>query len=164
MEDVCRLFIDHSSAILDKDGKKAGYTRSIWTMINLNAHEPADLLTLHGGSIVDYVCNESCPIEKPSCIEMTAGKPSAKLTAKCGNIDTSGYTNSIRYIGHILGLFLIQLYVRKQIQRFEMAYMAESCYGDELFFSEEEVNEDEYHVEIEKNDYRAVYHARVRFV
>ena len=40
-------------------------------MISLNTRKPADLLTLHGGSIVDYVCDEPCPIEKPSRIKVT---------------------------------------------------------------------------------------------
>ena len=54
--------------------------------------------------------------------------------------------------------------MRKQIQRFEMAYVAESYYGDELSFFEEEVNEDEYHVEIKKNDCEVVCRAKVKFV
>lgn len=164
VENVYRLFTDRNFAILNKDGKKIGYARSVWAMINLNTRKPADLLTLHGGSIVDYVCDEPCPIEKPSRIKVTTGKPSAKLTAKYSDIDINGHVNSIRYIEHILDLFPIQLYMRKQIQRFEMAYVAESHYGDELSFFEEEVNEDEYHVEIKKNDCEVVCRAKVKFV
>ena len=164
VENVYRLFTDRNFAILNKDGKKIGYARSVWAMINLNPRNPADLLTLHGGSIVDYVCDEPCPIEKPSRIKVTTDKPSAKLTAKYSDIDINGHVNSIRYIEHILDLFPIQLYMRKQIQRFEMAYVAESYYGDELSFFEEEVNEDEYHVEIKKNDCEVVCRAKVKFV
>lgn len=164
VENVYRLFTDRNFAILNKDGKKIGYVRSVWAMINLNTRKPADLLTLHGGSIVDYVCDEPCPIEKPSRIKVTTDKPSAKLTAKYSDIDINGHVNSIRYIEHILDLFPIQLYMRKQIQRFEMAYVAESYYGDELSFFEEEVNEDEYHVEIKKNDCEVVCRAKVKFV
>ena len=58
VENVYRLFTDRNFAIIDKDGKKIGYARSVWAMINLNTRKPADLLTLHGGSIVDYVCDE----------------------------------------------------------------------------------------------------------
>mgnify|MGYP005839590063 FL=1 len=164
VENVYRLFTDRNFAILNKDGKKIGYARSVWAMINLHTRKPADLLTLHGGSIVDYVCDEPCPIEKPSRIKVTTDKPSAKLTAKYSDIDINGHVNSIRYIEHILDLFPIQLYMRKQIQRFEMAYVAESYYGDELSFFEEEVNEDEYHVEIKKNDCEVVCRAKVKFV
>ena len=134
VENVYRLFTDRNFAIIDKDGKKIGYARSVWAMINLNTRKPADLLTLHGGSIVDYVCDEPCPIEKPSRIKVATDQPCAKLTAKYSDIDINGHVNSIRYIEHILDLFPIDLYKSKRIQRFEMAYVAESYYGDELSF------------------------------
>lgn len=164
VEKVYRLFTDRNFAILNNEGKKIGYARSVWAMINLNTRKPADLLTLHGGSIVDYVCDEPCPIEKPSRIKVTTDKPSAKLIAKYSDIDINGHVNSIRYIEHILDLFPIDLYKSKRIQRFEMAYVAESYYGDELSFFKEEVNENEYHVETKKNGSEVVCRAKVKFV
>lgn len=164
VENVYRLFTDRNFAIIDKDGKKIGYARSVWAMINLNTRKPADLLTLHGGSIVDYVCDEPCPIEKPSRIKVATDQPCAKLTAKYSDIDINGHVNSIRYIEHILDLFPIDLYKSKRIQRFEMAYVAESYYGDELSFFEEEVSENEYYVEIKKNGSEVVCRAKVKFV
>lgn len=164
VENVYRLFTDRNFAIIDKDGKKIGYARSVWAMINLNTRKPADLLTLHGGSIVDYVCDEPCPIEKPSRIKVATDQPCAKLTAKYSDIDINGHVNSIRYIEHILDLFPIDLYKSKRIQRFEMAYVAESYYGDELSFFEGEVSENEYHVEIKKNGSEVVCRAKVKFV
>ena len=49
VENVYRLFTDRNFAVIDKDGKKIGYARSVWAMINLNTRKPADLLALHGG-------------------------------------------------------------------------------------------------------------------
>ena len=82
VENVYRLFTDRNFAVIDKEGKKIGYARSVWAMINLNTRKPADLLALHGGSIVDYICDEPCPIEKPSRIKVTSNQPVATLTAK----------------------------------------------------------------------------------
>ena len=101
VENVYRLFTDRNFALLDKDGKKIGYARSVWAMINLNTRKPADLLALHGGSIVDYVCDEPCPIEKPSRIKVTSTEPVATLKAKYSDIDINGHVNSIRYIVQI---------------------------------------------------------------
>ena len=151
VENVYRLFTDRNFAVIDKDGKKIGYARSVWAMINLNTRKPADLLALHGGSIVDYICDEPCPIEKPSRIKVTSNQPVATLTAKYSDIDINGHVNSIRYIEHILDLFPIELYQTKRIRRFEMAYVAESYFGDELSFFCDEVNENEFHVEVKKN-------------
>ena len=163
VENVYRLFTDRNFAIIDKDGKKIGYARSVWAMINLNTRKPADLLTLHGGSIVDYVCDEPCPIEKPSRIKVTAKEPVSKLTAKYSDIDINGHVNSIRYIEHILDLFPIELYKSKHIRRFEMAYVAESYYGDELSFYVDETNENEYHIEVKKNGDELVCRSKVLF-
>lgn len=163
VENVYRLFTDRNFAILDKDGKKIGYARSVWAMINLNTRKPADLLALHGGGIVDYIADEPCPIDKPSRIKVTTQEVVATLTAKYSDIDINGHVNSIRYIEHILDLFPIELYRSKQIRRFEMAYVAESYYGDVLSFFQEEVGADEYHVEIKKNDTEVVCRAKVKF-
>ena len=163
VENVYRLFTDRNFAIIDKDGKKIGYARSVWAMINLNTRKPADLLALHGGSIVDYVCDEPCPIEKPSRIKVTSDQPVATLTAKYSDIDINGHVNSIRYIEHILDLFPIELYQTKRIRRFEMAYVAESYFGDELSFFCDEANENEFHVEVKKNGSEVVCRSKVMF-
>ena len=154
VENVYRLFTDRNFAIIDKDGKKIGYARSVWAMINLNTRKPADLLTLHGGSIVDYVCDEPCPIEKPSRIKVATDQPCAKLTAKYSDIDINGHVNSIRYIEHILDLFDLDYYRTHFLQRFEVAYVAESHQGDQLNFYLEKTNEaekcEEYCIKITK--------------
>ena len=62
-------------------------------MISLNTRKPADLLALHGGSIVDYVCDEPCPIEKPSRIKVTSTEPASSLNAKYSDIDINGHVN-----------------------------------------------------------------------
>ena len=90
VENVYRLFTDRNFAIIDKEGKKIGYARSVWAMISMNTRKPADLLALHSGSIVDYVCDEPCPIEKPSRIKVASKEPVAALVAKYSDIDING--------------------------------------------------------------------------
>ena len=119
VENVYRLFTDRNFAVIDKDGKKIGYARSVWAMIN--------------------------------------------LTAKYSDIDINGHVNSIRYIEHILDLFPIELYQTKRIRRFEMAYVAESYFGDELSFFCDEANENEFHVEVKKNGSEVVCRSKVIF-
>ena len=164
VENVYRLFTDRNFALLDKDGKKIGYARSVWAMINLNTRKPADLLALHGGSIVDYVCDEPCPIGKPSRIKVASCEPAATLTAKYSDIDINGHVNSIRYIEHILDLFPIEMYRTKRIRRFEMAYVAESYYGDELSFFMDDAGVDVYQVEVRKNGGEVVCRSKVEFI
>ena len=163
VENVYRLFTDRNFAVINKEGKKIGYARSVWAMISMNTRKPADLLALHGGSIVDYVCDEPCPIEKPSRIKVSSREPAAILEAKYSDIDINGHVNSIRYIEHILDLFPIEMYKERRIRRFEMAYVAESYYGDELAFYMDDIGDGVYDVEVKKNAAEVVCRSKVIF-
>lgn len=163
VENVYRLFTDRNFSIMNKEGKVIGYARSVWAMINLNTRKPADLLMLHGGGIVDYVCDNPCPIEKPSRIKVFNKEPITRLDAKYSDIDINGHVNSIRYIEHILDLFPIEIYKIKRIRRFEMTYIAESYFGDQLTFYYDEVSENEFHVEVKKNSSEVVCRSKVVF-
>lgn len=165
VENVYRLFTDRNFAIINKDGVKIGYARSIWAMINMNTRKPADLLHMHGGNIVDYICKEmDCPIDKPGRIKVDAKEASDILTARYSDIDINGHVNSIRYIEHILDLFPIEYYQAMRIRRFEIAYITEGYYGDELKFYKEEIGGGEFSVEVRKNGDEIVCRGKVVFV
>lgn len=102
-------------------------------------------------------------LKSRSRIKVTTKEPVATITAKYSDIDINGHVNSIRYIEHILDLFPIELYKTKHIRRFEMAYVAESYYGDQLSFFQEEVSENEYHIEVKKNGEEVVCRSKVLF-
>ena len=163
VENVYRLFTDRNFALINKEGHKIGYARSVWAMISVNTRKPADLLALHHGSILDYVCEEPCPIEKPSRIKVASEKVKASLEAKYSDIDINGHVNSIRYIEHILDLFPIKLYKEQRIRRFEMAYVAESYYGDVLTFYIDDIGDGIYNIEVKKNGTEVVCRSKVIF-
>lgn len=163
VENVYRLFTDRNFAILNEEGKPIGYARSIWAMISMETRKPADLLTLHGGSIVDYVCQKDCPIDKPGRIKVTHPQPMGEYRVKYSDIDLNGHVNSIKYIEHILDLFPMEMFRKKQVHRFEMAYVAESYYGDTLSFFQEQTGENEYDVEVKKNGTEVVVRSKVIF-
>ena len=60
------------------------------------------------------------------------------------DVDVNGHINSVKYIEHILDLFDIDYYKSHFLQRFEIAYVAESHQGDRLNFYMEETNDAEY--------------------
>lgn len=164
VENVYRLFTDRNFAIIDKDGKMLGYARSIWAMINMRTRRPIDLLEVNGGSITEYVCDEPCPIDKPSRIKVHAEEETSSLRARYSDIDINGHVNSIRYIEHILDLFPLEMYRQKRIRRFEMAYVAESYYDDLLaFYREAEAEGETYNVEIRKNGAETVCRSKILF-
>lgn len=164
VENVYRLFTDRNFEIIDKDGKTIGYARSIWAMIDLGTRKPVDLLTLHGGSIANYICEKECPIEKPGRIKVSERDDVFQYQARYSDIDINGHVNSVKYIEHILDLFPMEIFREKRVKRFEMAYVAESYYGDTLSFYKEAVNEDEYHIKISKNSGEEVCRSKILVV
>ena len=164
VEDVYRLFTDRNFAILNKDGQTLGYARSVWAMINTVTRKPADLLAVHNGNITGYICDKPCPIDKPSRIKVRSTEPAATIVARYSDIDINGHFNSVRYIEHILDLFPLEMFREKQLRRFEIAYMAESYYGDTLgLFMEEGSEAGDYCVELRKINGEAVCRSRVIF-
>ena len=164
VENVYRLFTDRNFAILNQEGKPIGYARSVWAMISMETRKPADLLTLHGGCITDYICDKECPIGKPGRIKVSTDAPVAEYQTKYSDIDINGHVNSIKYIEHILDLFPLEQFREKSVSRFEMAYVAESYYGDRLSFYREQKGEDEYDIEVRKNDTEVVVRSKVEFI
>jgi acyl-ACP thioesterase len=163
VENVYRLFTDRNFAFLNKDGEKIGYARSVWAMINMNTRKPVDLMAIHNGSISDYVCDEPCPIEKHSRIKVTSTTPVARLKAKYSDIDINGHVNSVRYIEHILDLFPLNKYKEQRIRRFEIAYIAESYYDDELLLYKDDAPDGSYQVEIRKPDGETICRSKIVF-
>ena len=163
VENVYRLFTDRDFALVNKEGKTIGYARSVWAMISMETRKPADLLNLHGGSLTDYVCDRECPIDKPGRIKVTSEEPVWVYQTRYSDIDINGHVNSIKYIEHILDLFTMETFKEKQVKRFEMAYVAESYYGDSLSFYKEEKEDGSIDIEVKKNGQEVVVRSKIIF-
>lgn len=163
VEKVYRLFTDRNFALLNQDGKTIGYARSVWAMINMETRKPEDLLTLHGGNITDYLCTKECPIAKPDRIKVTGQSKVAEYRTRYSDIDINGHVNSIRYMDHILDLFPLEKYREQRIRRFEMAYVAESYYGDLLTFYRDAPEKDVFTIEVRKNGADVVCRSKIQF-
>ena len=75
----------------------------------------------------------------------------------------NGHVNSIKYIEHILDLFSLDFYKEHAIRRFEIAYVAESYFGNKLTFFCQQKGENEYDVEVRKNDSDVVVRSKLIF-
>lgn len=163
VENVYRLFTDRNFAILNKERKPLGYVRSVWAMIDMESRKPIDLVAMHDGKIAEYITDKICPIEKPTRIKIQSIEPIAKMVSKYSDIDINGHVNSIKYIEHILDIFPINIFEQKKVKRFEMAYVAESYYNEELNFYCDKVSENEYNIEVKKNGDETVVRSKVTF-
>ena len=161
IENVYRLFTDRNFELVDKDGVTIGYARSVWAMISMETRKPADLFTLHGENLNQYASNRECPIAKPGRIKIASDIPLEEYQIRYSDIDINGHVNSIKYIEHILDIFSMDTFKEKHIKRFEIAYVAESYYGDTLCFYREEINENEYDIEVRKNGTDVVVRSKI---
>ena len=128
-----------------EEAKVYGYGKSVWAMIDTETRQPVDIFEIHDGLIKEYIDSEKpCPIQASSRVKM--GK-NAKLVRTIDtyyhDVDVNGHINSVKYIEHILDLFDLDYYKTHFLQRFEIAYVAESHQGDQLHFYLEETGETE---------------------
>ena len=79
------------------------------------------------------------------------------------DIDINGHVNSIKYIEHILDLFPREKFTGQGIRRFEIAYKTEAYMGDRLNFYLQPVDENEFDVEVRKNESETVCQAKICF-
>ncbi len=164
VENVYRLFTDRNFAILDEAGNPLGYARSVWAMIDMETRKPADLIALHGEGLSAYICaDKPCPIGKPGRIKVKNGEVAGRHRAQYSDIDVNGHVNSIKYIEHILDLFPMEMFRTKRIRRFEMAYSAESYYGDTLTFCREQTGDDAYDIEVKRDTDEVACRSKVIF-
>ena len=144
--------IAFGESLSQEEEKVYGYGKSVWAMIDTDTRQPVDIFSINDGLIKEYIEEEKpCPIAASSRVKI--GKD-AKLVRSIdtyyNDVDVNGHINSVKYIEHVLDLFDLDYYKTHFLQRFEIAYVAESHQGDRLNFYMETLNADEYCIKITK--------------
>lgn len=152
VESAMRYFTNRNFRIVDTEdeNKIYGYGRSIWAMIDTDTRQPQNILEIRDGEIMNYVeTDKPCPIDKLTRVKMNNDAEFVcSLNTTYNDVDVNGHINSVKYIEHVLDLFNLEHYKTHRIKRFDIAYVAESYYGDRLNFYRETTAEDEYCVRI----------------
>lgn len=155
VESALRYFTNRNFMVKDTEsGQVLGYGRSVWALIDLTSRQPQDLLTVRDGDIANWIENgQECPIAKPGRAKLSNDSPVVKsITTTYSDIDVNGHVNSVRYIEHVLDLFSPDYYRHNRLRRMDIAYVAESHYGDTLSFSLTELSDTEKAVRIMRAD------------
>lgn len=134
IEDAKRFYTSRNFKVSGKNGMTLGYGRSIWAMIDVETRKPVDVFSVKDGLIGEYVDKDTlCPIKPASRVIINGPMHLARQIKPCyGDIDINGHVNSIKYLEHIIDLFPIELFSEYSLKRIDMAYVAESHYGDIL--------------------------------
>ncbi len=164
VENAMRYFTQRNFAVSDDSGKVYGYGRSVWAMIDTDTRQPCDILSI--GAINQWIETEKpCPIDKGGRVKMSDKAEFVHaIDTYYNDVDINGHINSVKYIEHVLDLWSIDWYKEHRIQRFEIAYVAESHAGDKLSFYREETAENEFCVRITRTDGTECCRSKVKFV
>ena len=140
------------TAVDTSEEKVYGYGKSIWAMIDTETRQPIDIFSVHDGLIRDYIEEEKvCPIAASSRVKMGKDAQLVRtIDTYYNDVDVNGHINSVKYIEHVLDLFEMEFYKTHFLQRFEIAYVAESHQGDKLNFYVEQADALEYCIKITK--------------
>lgn len=166
VEKVVKFFNFRNFDIKKKDGTLCGYVRSVWSIIDTNTRKPLNIEQLYGGDFLHVIAPENkydCPIAGWEPCRLTQPELVRTLPTYYCDMDVNGHVNSIRYIEHILDLFPVERYRTQRVQRLEIAYKAESRFGDTLSFYVQALSADDYEVEIRKNGQDTVCQAKLHF-
>lgn len=155
VESAMRYFTNRNFRIVDEadDTHVYGYGRSVWAMIDTDTRQPQNIIDIRDGEIMRYVdADRLCPIGKLSRVQISRDAELVRtIDTHYSDVDVNGHINSIKYIEHVLDLFSLDYYKECAIKRVDVAYVAESYYGDKLSFYMEHVAEHDYLVRITKH-------------
>ena len=154
VESAMRFFTSRNFRVTGSDGRVLGFGRSIWAMIDTETRQPTDIFLIDNGAINNWiVTDKTCPIEQSSRVKMSEKAGFVRsIDVNYNDIDINGHVNSVKYIEHTLDLWDIDWYREHRLKRFEIAYVAETHYGDRLSFYREQTAENESCVRLVKTE------------
>ena len=150
VEDIGKLSTTRNFRIYNKQGEIIGNASSLWVMIHLDTRKPQDLTLL--GNIENAANHIACDIEKPIRLKAIAGKLMDSFKVKYCDIDINKHTNTVRYIEWICNCFPLEMYSRKHIKHFEINFIHEILFDEQVNVFCEETEPGDYRFEIKKED------------
>ncbi len=163
---VYRQFTDRHFSVLRPDGSAYGHATSIWSLINTETRQPADLTRLPDGGFSDVLIpDEPSPIAPMGRMRMKNPQLVARHRAAYTDLDINGHVNSIRYLELLLNSMPADAMKQRAVRRIEMAYCLESYWGDELdiYCEPDAANADHVLFEIRNAQSQAVVKGSVSF-
>lgn len=150
IESIGRASTTRNFKIFDSKNKMIGQAISNWAMIDLNSRKAQDLFNLKG--IKNFESGISLDINKPLKINAFEGDFIYSLKVKYSDIDINIHVNSMRYVQWISDCLSVDTYKKKSIKRFDINYMNEIVYDEQVSIFAKQNGENEYDFEIMNSD------------
>ena len=150
IEDFNKHFSERNFCMKDAEGNIYGYARSVWFVIDLTTRKSMDI------SSFEHLCgclgDKECPIAKIGQVRTIVLGEGFTHKVKAGDIDYNRHFNSGKQIEHIVNLVPMTDLDTKYISRFEISYMNEAHYDQELYIVRFEEVPDNYVAEMKPTD------------
>lgn len=150
IEDIGRASTTRNFCLRNKKGGVIGYATSTWAMISRTTRKAQDLFGL--GDIRSFESQETVPIDRPEKLGEIKGTMVNAFKAKYSHIDINLHVNTMRYVEWISNCFSLEHYNRKQIKRFDVNFMSEILFGDDVKVYCSDDSKETYSFEICRNE------------
>ncbi len=128
---ISRLFSERDFEILDGDGNTIGHARTVWAVLNTITRSVADISRMEW--VKELIpAHRTCPVDKPSRPRALTDYRSEHYRFTYCDIDFNRHVNSSRYIELLLNQWSLDFHDRNRLTRFEIAYMHEALYGQDV--------------------------------
>lgn len=161
VESVMKMFTMRNFEFLDKNGETIGYARTIWALIDKDSRKPIDLVKQ---GIPFRICDtKECPIAKASKIPTVKADVKETFSVKYSDVDLNHHLNSSKYIEHIIDAFTLHKFSKRDIKRFEIEFLAECKFGENISLLKCECPNNEFIVELQNEEGKIVSKSKIVF-
>lgn len=160
VQEIGRASTIRNFCLRNADNVIIGHAISHWAMINIITRRAQDLITLEG--IHRFATGESVSMNKPVKLTDIEGAPVDVFRVKYSHIDINGHTNSMRYVEWISDCFTLDTYKERQIKRFEINFINEILFNEEVSVYMQEADTNDFRFELRK-DSKSACKARIVF-
>ncbi|MBP1677498.1 MAG: acyl-ACP thioesterase [Bacteroidetes bacterium] len=150
VETVGRASTKRNFIIRDNQGNEIGKAVSNWAMINIHTRKAQDLSALEG--IHRYATGQSIDINDPTKLAAVSTGICQTFDVKYSHIDINGHVSSMRYLEWVCDCLSLDYYQNYKIKRFEVNYLNEILYGENVSVFYNETEPGVYGFEIRKNE------------
>lgn len=150
VEGCNKHFSSRNFRMKDENGEILGYGRSIWSIIDYHTRESVNLLDRK--EIGELAQDIPCPIDRPGRIPAVSDANPESYRIRLSDLDVNRHLTTSRYITHLLDLFPLELFDKERIHRFEIHFLNEVLYNEEVLLLKQPSQEGEYVLEMQHKE------------
>lgn len=149
IDDINQLNTTRNFELKNEKMEVIGKARSLWAMINFETRKPLELDKL--GGIQNHAEHLSIDMDEPMKLSQIKSDVVRTHQVRYSDIDLNHHVNTVKYIQWMSDNFSLDFYKAHQIKRFDINFMREFVYGDEVEIHAEEVEKNDFHFDLCKN-------------